>query len=296
MTNYLSPEIIPYNATVAVLGPESSFSKKAAMQLLTKRGDVQIELCRTMDDVRKKITTEVFGLLPRVNYSSGNETRNVSALLRKNWRIRAETGLAVEMCIGGIHGAELKDATHIHSKDVAIAQCEEVLENECPNATWVNEESTGIGVEVVATHQSPERFAIASEMSILRANLAVILKGASNCEQDGEPNITQFTLASVAKEHERNFDEAKPLHGMVITPENKPGVLEQVLHIIANNGMDLEDLHSIPYQKGHFRFLTIMRKHAPTASINQLQQDIESSIKPNSAHPLIKPLGSWGNI
>lgn len=296
MQNHLSQQTIPFGVKIATLGPETSFSKKAASQIIQERTDIHIKLCRTMDEVRKSVTDNVYGLLPRVNYSSGIEAGNVGAFYKKYWIIRAETGLAVEMCIGGLENATVRNATHIHSKDVAIAQCDNLLEAQCPEATWVNEESTGIGAEVVAAHQSKQHLAIASEASLTRVGLKVLLKGASNCEQIGKPNITQFTLVAKANKAEEPFNEQKTMHAMVITPANKRGVLEGILSIVANHGMDLEDLHSSPYEPGHFRFLIIMRKDTETASIKRLVQEIQASIQPNSAHPLIKPLGSWNNI
>lgn len=286
---------IPESATIAVLGSEGSFSYKGGGLIRDKREDLSLESYNSMRAVRKSTENEQFALLPRINYSSGPEQDNATALIRKSWRIRGQVLLQVQMCIGGHSIADWDSVTDVHSKDVGIRQCIDALDQHCPDAQWHEENSTLASANIVAEMEDPSHIAIASRSALEAAGLNIWLENASNAEMMDQKNITDFMLVSAEQPDEALLDPDMKYHGLVLTPENRSGVMKDIDSILFDYGMDKESQPEHPYGMGLYRFLILFKKIDEHSDISGMLQELEKLIPANGTYPLIKSLGSWND-
>jgi len=287
---------VPDSSTIAVLGSEGSFSHNAGTLICGDRKDLSMVSYDSMRDVRRSTESGQYGLLPRINYSSGPEQDNATALIRKPWRIRAQVLLQVQMCIGG-HGNDplWNSVKNVHSKDVGIRQCLDSLEQYCPDAQWHEEKSTVEGAKIAASTGDISHIAIASRNALEKAGLTIWLENASNAERNGQKNVTDFMLVSTEQPDEPLLDPDMKYHGLVLTPENRSGVMKDVDSILYDYGMDKESQPEHPYGMGLYRFLILFQKINENSDINGMLQELQKLTPANGTYPLIKSLGSWND-
>lgn len=284
---------VPEASVISVLGPNGSFSHKAGDLIRNGRSDISIQDHSSMRTVRRSTKEGVYALLPRINYSSGPEPDNQTALFTESWRIRAQVLLRVQMCIGGKGEPGWEAVTDVHSKDVALRQCRELLDTKCPDAQWHEENSTVRGAELVDQYGDVSRIAIASKEALNRYNLNIWQEGASNAEIHGHDNVTDFILVSQAQPEEDTFNPDMRYHGMVLTPANRPGIMRDIDSILIDHGMDKESQPELPYGPGLYRFLILFKRIDENADIDGMLSELERLPAANGTYPLLKSLGSW---
>jgi|GEM_PF-4829932 len=300
MDHSLDNTVIAPGSSISVLGPHGAFSEMAANMVLGDRvdvHDVDVQLKSSMHEVRRSVSENTLGLIPDVNYSTGPEDDNRRALFKKPWRIRAELYMRIVMCLGAQGNLDLSEAAAVHSKDVAIKQCEDYLEQHCPQAHWQNEASTAEAARIVAELDEPNHLALASEGALTKNGLTVLKTGGiSNAELNGSANVTRFLLVQDATSEDPELDPDSKYHGLVITPKDRKGVSADVSRAFADNGMNLFAQPEMPIGMLKYRFLYLFERIDSDADVMALLQELDRLLEPaNGRYPLIKSLGSWND-
>ena len=285
---------IPYHATIAVLGPENSFSHQAGELIRHERQDVQLILQNTMQEIWKLIDTEhVLGLLPRINYSSHSVQGNLDRLFDRAWHIIGEVMLNVRMCLGGVEGTTLEDIREVLSQPTGLDQCYQYLQNNLLDAKLRGVSSTAAAAEEVKQRQDKSVAALASEDAMRSRNLQVLARGISNAELIGEINYTHFVLVERNGDTPPEPDPQKRFQALILTPENRQGIAADIANIFRAGKVDLFTQTEAPIGPMKYRFLYGGENKGTPQDVLDVYARLGELRPLNGRFPLIKHLGSW---
>ncbi len=228
---------------VSCLGPEGSFSERAAREM---RADYAIELCHSFGeavDLLLEGKTD-YAVLPIENSLNGAVRQNLDLLEREEIFCREEHALPVDQRLATLEGVRAEDVRVIYSHEQAIAQCSEYLRAKFPGVRYVFTASTVAGLDrldgqsagIVGAHVRREGVCLSAE------NIA-----------DNKQNFTRFVLV------ERGKGEGCTHSAMVFlcaVCAHKPGSLLGLLKIFQRHALNLTRIESRPVKEsfGEYRF------------------------------------------
>ena len=246
------------------------------------------------DSVREE--KNCYGLVPFENSSGGVVWSHLDQLCREPVSIIGEVNLQVRMCVGGMKNANLHEVQHVYSHQKGLDQCRgylrtlERLEHE--HAT----ESTVAAVRTVAESGDPQSIALASRSAIVAAGLPVLRQDIA--DRPAEENTTQFFLIRQNGNKELPQPEARH-HAVILTPHDYPGVLRDILNVIASARVDLHSLQSRGRGRKNgnkrYSFFLEMERQGTAGEFAWMQQGFRTS-RCGDGTPLVEStewLGSW---
>jgi len=224
--------------TVAVLGPQGSFSDEMALKLVGSR--VPLRYCATTDEIIKLVERgEVdFGIVPIENSVNGTVLPVLDALMSHDVEVFGEARLEVNHCLVAKRKIELKDIKTIYSHPQAVAQCMGFINNYLPNASIRYTSSTSDAAKMLDDYSA----AIMSENAARFYRLHVLRKGIQDLKGR---NITRFYL--IRRKTGRREGKITSLFFGV---EDRPGALKDVLEVFYRKGFNLRKLESRPAGTG----------------------------------------------
>lgn len=161
-------------------------------------------------------------------------------LLEKKPWVTGEIYLRIEHCLIGTPEATLDGITQVHSQVMAIAQCENWLENNLPNATHIEQHDTTASVVQVKNWADPARAAIASRQAAELHDMQILVKNI----EDHHQNFTRFFVLQNKSAVHKNSDKTSIV---IRTPsDTKPGSLYRALGVFANRNINVYSLQSRP--------------------------------------------------
>lgn len=267
---------------IAYLGPTGTFTEAATRKLF---GLPQYQLIpkSSIPIVMEEVVAGKMdaGVVPIENSIEGTVNLTTDWLIReKDLQIQAEISFPIVQCAfrHPYFVENDQEVSKVFSHPQAIAQSKEWLYKRFPNASWEYTDSTAEGAKIVA--ESPEEPWIAIGPEILgdNWNLHLIAKGI----QDSTENRTRFIVVSQKEELKHLFHSTKQKTSLqIITPDNKPGALHQILSPFAWRNINLSRIESRPTKEklGSYFFLL----------------DIENSIHDILLQAAIEELESLGN-
>lgn len=180
-----------------------------------------------------------FGLLPVENSLAGTVTAAYDVLGRPELVVIGEVVRPVRHCLLGPAGAALEDVRRVLSHPVALAQCTRFLSAH-PEIEAVAFYDTAGAAKEVAEMGHPGLAAIAARGAADRYGLDVLAEDI----QDRSDNQTRFLV--VGRQGEAAAPPDPDKLALVVTTENRPGALVQVLTAFAKRGINLSKLESRP--------------------------------------------------
>jgi prephenate dehydratase len=224
--------------TIAIQGAKASFHDIAASQYF---GDDSARIfCDTFSDTFDSLTEGKanYALCAIENSLYGSINEVYDLLLANNLYIIGEVYLRIEQCLIGLPGARLESVIEVHSHPVALAQCEQYLDNILPTAIRMDYRDTAASVEMVASLQNKKVAAIASQEAADLYGMEVL---AHSIETDTQ-NYTRFVVLS---KHATGKIRANKTSLMLQT-DNSSGALYRALGCFAKRDINLTKLQSRP--------------------------------------------------
>lgn len=233
---------------IAIQGYEGCFHQEAARQFFGK--EIPVICCATFRDVVKIAANKMEsngGIMAIENSIAGSILPNYNLLQKSNLKIVGEVYLQIKQNLLVNPGVELKDIKEVHSHPMAIQQCFGFLDKY--NWKLVETEDTALSAKHIHKHHSKHIAAIASKLAGEIYQLHNIAPGIHTLKN----NYTRF-LVLQREEIVQEIAGADKASISFQTDHSK-GSLAKVLTKIAEGGINLSKLQSMPIQGSDFKYL-----------------------------------------
>lgn len=234
--------------TIAIQGYEGCFHQEAAAIFFGK--NTQVVCCSNFRDVIKVASNKKEsngGIMAIENSIAGSILPNYNLLQKSSLKIVGEVYLQIKQNLLVNPGVQLKDIKEVHSHPMAIQQCFGYLDKY--NWKLVETEDTALSAKHIHKHHSKHIAAIASKLAGEIYQLHNIAPGIHTLKN----NYTRF-LALQRKDQVKEVEEANKASINFYTDHSK-GSLARVLTQIADAGINLSKLQSMPIQGSDFKYL-----------------------------------------
>jgi prephenate dehydratase len=272
------------NLSIAIQGYEGSFHQVAANQFFEKH--VDIIPCATFREVIKQASSKKEsdgGVMAIENSIAGSILPNYNLLLKSQLTIVGEVYLQIGQHLLVNPGVTLEDIKEVHSHPMALLQCIDYLEK-FPHWKLVETEDTALSAKHLHQGRGRHSAAIASKLA---ADLYQLEMLAPNI-QTAKNNYTRFLVLQKRNAVAR-IEEANKA-SLYFETDHSKGSLARVLTVIANNGVNLSKLQSMPIPGSDFLygfFADMEIEH------HEHFEEVIESIKPLTAN--VKLLGIYKN-
>ena len=235
------------NKKVTIQGYEGSFHQVAARQFFGKT--VEVITCDTFREVVKigADSKQSDGAVMAIENSiAGSILPNYNLLQKSNLKVIGEVYLQISQNLLVNPGVKLSDIKEVHSHPMAILQCLDYLEEH--HFKLVESEDTALSAKMVHQHKSKHIAAIASKFAAQLYNLEVIAPDVHTLKN----NITRFLILAPAK-MKIEIENANKASIYFQTDHSK-GILSKILAKIAQGGVNLSKLQSMPIPGSTFKY------------------------------------------
>jgi prephenate dehydratase len=235
------------NKKVTIQGYQGSFHQVAARQFYGKT--VEVITCDTFREVVKigANPKQSDGAVMAIENSiAGSILPNYNLLQKFNLQVIGEVYLSISQNLLVNPGVKLSDIKEVHSHPMAILQCLDFLEEH--NYKLVESEDTALSAKMVHQHKSKHIAAIASKLAAQLYNLEVVAPDIHTLKN----NITRFLILvpTKTKVEIENVNKAS----IYFQTDHSKGILSKVLAKIAQGGVNLSKLQSMPIPGSTFKY------------------------------------------
>jgi chorismate mutase/prephenate dehydratase len=263
---------------VVYLGPEASFCYQAAQSHFGTSAHyyAQTKVSEVFDEVEKR--GNIWGVVPVENSLEGPVKTTLDKLIPTPLNIRAEIFLRVSHSLISLR-IKMEEIRRVYSHPQALAQCQDWLRRNLPNATLIEVDSTVVAAQRALEDQ--EGAAIGSSRAAVTYGLTIIAEGI----EDSPSNTTRFFFNGRGHSTATGKDKTSILFA---TP-HVPGALYQILGAFAREGINLTRIESYPMRDkiGNYLFFVDVTGHRDEKKIKKCLAEIEG------ATTLFKILGSY---
>ncbi len=235
------------NKRISIQGYEGSFHQLAARQFYGK--NVKVICCSTFREVIKiaadKEQSEG-GVMAIENSIAGSILPNYNLLQKSNLRIVGEIYLHIKQNLLVNPGVNLEDIREVHSHPMALLQCMEFLEKY--NWKLIETEDTALSAKNLQQHHSKHIAAVASKLAADLFQLENLVPNIHTLKN----NYTRFLVLQQpgATAEIGNADKAS----IIFHTDHSKGSLAKVLTKIADGGINLSKLQSMPIPGSDWRY------------------------------------------
>ncbi|MBL0146529.1 MAG: prephenate dehydratase [Chitinophagaceae bacterium] len=232
---------------IAIQGFEGSFHQEAAQRYFGK--NISTICCTTFKEVVKLASSKnenIAGVMAIENSIAGSILPNYTLLQKSNLKIAGEVYLQIKQHLLVNAGVKMEDIKEVHSHPMALLQCAEYLDKQ----TWklIETDDTALSAKHVHQHKSKHIAAVASKLAARLYNLQII---APNIHTQ-KNNYTRF-LVLKRENYAVKIEDADKASINFVT-NHKKGSLAKVLGIIAEAGINLSKLQSMPIPGSNFQY------------------------------------------
>lgn len=262
---------------IGTLGPEGSYSEKAAEQW-NKAGKLQY-YDDIQDTVEALLNNEVdYSIVPVENSLEGSIPLTLDLLMEHQLKIVGEVIVQISHCL--LSNGRLSDIKIIMSHPQALSQCRKFIKNNFKNVEVRPVLSTSLAAKLASG--SKDIAAIASGESAQRYGLKILEENI----QDVNENYTRFIVIGKETPHATGNDKTSII---LYLQKNRPGALFEILDEFAKKNIDLTKIESRPTKKllGDYLFHIDLKGHIEDRII------IDTLEKINSKVGMLKILGSY---
>lgn len=261
--------LFPQTGLVACQGVEGANSQVACDRLFPRGSIVYV---KTFDAVVSAVESGLcqFGVLPIENSSNGS-VRSVYELLQNH---RLSVVRSARLCIRhellALPGVQMEDITEIYSHQQAIGQCSKFLSG-LSDVRVIPCDNTAMAAKMVAQSKNRRAAAISSHPCAALYGLQCL----SNAIQDSDNNYTRFFC--VAKDP-AIYAGANRI-SLIISFDNRPGALYEILSKLAALDINLTKLESCPVAGSDFEFIFFLELDASVQdpSVLSMLEEMERS-------------------
>ncbi len=255
---------------VSIQGYEGSFHQMAAEEYF---GDnVAVIPCDTFRDVIKIASDNTLsngGVMAIENSIAGSILPNYTLLQNTDkLKIVGEVYLPIQQHLLVNPGVKLEDIKEVHSHHMAIQQCMEYLGEK--HWKLVETEDTALSARHIHIRKSKHTAAVASKLA---ADLYELEIAVPNIHTQ-KSNYTRFLILQRVEEISTIEDADKASINFIT--DHKKGSLAKVLTVIADGGINLSKLQSMPIAGTNFKYSFHADLEFDSLSqFNKVKQEIE---------------------
>lgn len=233
---------------VSIQGYEGSFHQMAARQYFGN--EVTILPCATFREVVKLAIDEKQsdgGVMAIENSIAGSILPNYNLLEQANLQVVGEVYLQIGQNLLVNPGVTLEDIQEVQSHPMAILQCIEFLEKY--NWKLIETEDTALSAKNVHQHRSKHTAAIAGKLAAELYQLEVLAPNIQTLQN----NYTRFLIL----QRKEIADPVKQADKASVTfrTDHTKGSLSKVLNVIADAGINLSKLQSMPIPGSNWQYM-----------------------------------------
>ncbi|MFZ2412212.1 MAG: prephenate dehydratase [Candidatus Methanoperedens sp.] len=262
---------------IGTLGPEGSFSEKAAKQWNNKAELHYYD--DIFDTVDALLRNEVdYSIVPIENSIEGSITLTLDLLMEQKLIITGEVIVQIEHCLLSI--GKRDEIKEIMSIPQALSQCKKYIKKNFKNIEVRSTLSTSQAAKLAS--ESKEIAAIASRESAMIYGLEILDENI----QDMNENFTRFIVIGKAVPPPTGNDKTSLI---VYLEKNRPGALYEILGEFANKGIDLTKIESRPTKKvlGDYLFYIDLKGHIEDRIVKDALGKVKGKVG------MLKILGSY---
>jgi len=232
---------------IAIQGETGCFHEVAARQYFNY-DSIDIVPCSTFDMTLNTLKTGEadFALMAIENARSGSILYNYTLIRESGMKILGEHNLRVRQNLMALHGQQITDIKEIRSHPIALAQCMTFL-NQFPGITLIESDDTAGSARIISENNIKGVAAIAPAISAEIYGLNILASGIETYKK----NYTRFLV--VGSEDKGNTKGNKV--SICFSTGHKPGSLAAVLVKIAEMGINLSKIQSVPRLNGDWEYM-----------------------------------------
>jgi prephenate dehydratase len=260
---------------IAIQGETGSFHEVAARQYFSY-DEIEIVPCSTFDLTLATVKAgdADFAIMAIENARSGSILYNYTLIRESGLKILGEHNLRVRQNLMALHGQNITDIREIRSHPIAIAQCMAFL-NQFPGITLIESYDTAGSAREISETQERGVAAIGSSITAGIYDLKILASGIETYKQ----NYTRFLV--VGSEDKGNKKGNKV--SICFSTGHKPGSLAAVLVKIAELGINLSKIQSVPRLNGEWEYMFYldleMNKNTKSDVINRFLHKYTSNLE-----------------
>lgn len=262
---------------IGVLGPEGSFSEKAA-----KQWNDRAEL-RYYEDIQETVDALLTGdvdysIVPIENSLDGSISITLDLLMEHQLKIAGEVIVQINHHL--LSKGRRQDIKVIMSIPQALSQCRKFIKKNFKNIEVRSALSTSHAAKLAS--ESNSIAAIASRESAKIYGLEILAENI----QDMNENYTRFIVIGKSTPPATGNDKTSII---VYLEKNRPGALYEILGEFANNSIDLTKIESRPTKKvlGDYLFHIDLRGHIEDKTVKDTLERVKGKVG------ILKILGSY---
>lgn len=231
---------------ISIQGYEGSFHQIAAQEFFGK--EVKVIPCATFREVVKIASNSKEsdgGCMAIENSIAGSILPNYTLLQKSKLKITGEIYLQIHQNLMVNPGVLLEDIREVHSHPMALLQCMDFLEEHAP---WklVETEDTALSAKNLHQHRGRHIAVIASKLAAELFHLKIIAPKI----QSNKNNYTRFLFVQPAAPENKEADKAS----INFHTDHSKGSLVKVLSKIAEEGINLSKLQSVPIPEKEWKY------------------------------------------
>lgn len=232
---------------ITIQGYEGSFHQVAARHFFGKQ--VEVIPCATFRDLVKIAQDKkqsAGGIMAIENSIAGSILPNYNLLQKSKLKVIGEVYLSISQNLLVNPGVKLSDIKEVHSHPMAILQCLDYLEK----YDWklIESEDTALSAKHIHQHRSKHVAAIASKLAAELYELDVITPNIHTLKN----NVTRFLVLKRENEAAEIANANKA--SIYFQTNHSRGILAKVLQQIADGGINLSKLQSMPIPGSNFKY------------------------------------------
>jgi len=247
---------------IGYLGPKGTFTKLAVDAAFNGEHKVDFKTIPQIIDAVDEQMIDI-GVVPIENAIEGTVHLTIDYLVHQvRLPIIAEIVVPIQqsLLVAQHFEGSLSDIKEVHSHRHAIAQCHQYLHKNLPNAAIHYTNSTGSAAEMVSANGNPIA-AVGNHLAAKEYNLKILAENI----HDYANNHTRFIV--LAKDESKvniSHPATTEKTSLLITlPEDRAGVLHQVLSAFAWRKMNLSKIESRPMKTGLGNYFFIIDVNEP---------------------------------
>lgn len=234
-------------AGIAIQGYEGSFHQVAARSFFGKQ--VAVIPCANFRDliqIAGDAKQSAGGIMAIENSIAGSILPNYNLLQKSRLKVVGEVYLSISQNLLVNPGVKPEDIKEVHSHPMAILQCLDYLEKH----PWklVETEDTALSAKHLHQHRSKHTAAIASKLAAELFKLDIIGPDIHTMKN----NVTRFLV--LKRNPEVKEDPQSNKASVYFQTNHARGALSKVLTKIAEGGINLSKLQSMPIPGSHFKY------------------------------------------
>jgi len=233
---------------IAIQGYRGAFHHEAAEYYFGS--NIELEECLSFEMVIKSVTSKVadYGIMAVENSLIGCILPNFFLLRESGLNIIGEVYLRIKQNLMALPNQTINDLSLVKSQSMAIEQCVSFLSSH-PHLQVIESPDTAYSAKMIADEKLRGVGAIGSHYAASAYGLEIIVPSI-------ETNKENFTRFMILSRQTLSIPDDEPVKATIaFTANHVPGSLAKILTSLADEGVNLSMLQSLPMKESAWEYI-----------------------------------------